>query len=57
MGLPISSGEVESAHRYIPQKRYTVFRLCWRLMHDVTQESPFVELALPCLQLEHTCYK
>jgi hypothetical protein len=29
-GLPIGSGEVESAHRYIPQKRLKLPGACWR---------------------------
>lgn len=30
-GLPIGSGEVESAHRWIPQKRLKLPGACWRL--------------------------
>lgn len=30
-GLPISSGEVESAHRYIPQKRLKIPGATWHL--------------------------
>lgn len=29
MGLPIGSGEVESAHRYIPQKRLKILGATW----------------------------
>ena len=29
-GFPIGSGEVESAHRYIPQKRLKIPGACWR---------------------------
>jgi len=29
-GLPIGSGEVESAHRWIPQKRLKIAGACWR---------------------------
>lgn len=29
-GLPIGSGEVESAHRFIPQKRLKLPGACWR---------------------------
>jgi hypothetical protein len=29
MGLPIGSGEVESAHRYIPQKRLKIPGATW----------------------------
>ena len=28
-GLPIGSGEVESAHRWIPQKRLKIAGACW----------------------------
>lgn len=29
-GLPVGSGEVESAHRYIPQKRLKIAGACWK---------------------------
>jgi hypothetical protein len=29
MGLPIGSGEIESAHRYIPQKRLKIPGATW----------------------------
>ena len=28
-GFPIGSGEIESAHRYVPQKRLKVPGACW----------------------------
>ncbi len=30
-GLPLGSGEVESAHRYIPQRRLKIAGACWKL--------------------------
>lgn len=29
VGLPVGSGEIESAHRYIPQKRLKIPGACW----------------------------